>query len=73
VKVDYYYGFRPYVSFALEPDNQKLVNDLGWSLYQAGLLDEARRVLERRWRSPVGRSRRFQSPGRESVSCPRSA
>jgi Flp pilus assembly protein TadD len=31
----------------LEPDNQKFVNDLGWSLYQAGRLAEARRMLER--------------------------
>jgi tetratricopeptide (TPR) repeat protein len=32
---------------ALEPDNQNFVNDLGWSLYQAGQLHEARQVLER--------------------------
>jgi tetratricopeptide (TPR) repeat protein len=31
----------------LEPENQKYVNDLGWSLFQAGLLDRARQVLER--------------------------
>ncbi len=31
----------------LEPQNQKFVNDLGWSLYKAGRTDEARRVLER--------------------------
>ena len=29
----------------LEPDNQKLVNDLGWSLFQAGRLKEAEKVL----------------------------
>ncbi|RJQ69341.1 MAG: tetratricopeptide repeat protein [Desulfobacteraceae bacterium] len=29
----------------LEPDNQKLVNDLGWSLFQAGRLKEAEEVL----------------------------
>jgi len=29
----------------LEPDNQKLVNDLGWSLYQAGRLMEAEHIL----------------------------
>ncbi len=34
-------------ALALEPDNQKFVNDLGWSLYQAGAMDEARAVLER--------------------------
>lgn len=34
-------------ALALEPDNQKFVNDLGWSLYQAGVIDEARAVLER--------------------------
>jgi len=33
-------------ALALEPENQKLVNDLGWSLCQAGLADEARRELE---------------------------
>ena len=31
----------------LEPGNQKLVNDLGWSLYQAGRVEEAIPVLER--------------------------
>jgi len=31
----------------IEPENQTLVNDLGWSLYQAGQLEEARQVLER--------------------------
>ena len=31
----------------LEPENQKFVNDLGWSLYRAGKIDEAQRVLER--------------------------
>jgi len=34
-------------ALALEPDNQKFVNDLGWSLYQAGVIDEARAILER--------------------------
>jgi tetratricopeptide (TPR) repeat protein len=34
-------------ALALEPDNQKFVNDLGWSLYQAGSIEEARTVLER--------------------------
>ncbi len=34
-------------ALALEPDNQKFVNDLGWSLYQAGVIDQARAVLER--------------------------
>ena len=34
------------VALALEPDNQKFVNDLGWSLYQAGSIEEARTVLE---------------------------
>jgi tetratricopeptide (TPR) repeat protein len=29
----------------LEPDNQKLCNDLGWSLFQAGRLKEAENVL----------------------------
>ena len=29
----------------LEPGNQKLVNDLGWSLFQAGRLKEAEEVL----------------------------
>ena len=31
----------------LDPTNQKAVNDLGWSLYEAGRLDEARATLER--------------------------
>jgi len=31
----------------LEPENQKLVNDLGWSLLQAGRLPQAREALER--------------------------
>jgi tetratricopeptide (TPR) repeat protein len=31
----------------LEPDNQQLVNDLGWSLLEAGNLTEARSTLER--------------------------
>jgi Flp pilus assembly protein TadD len=31
----------------LEPENQKFVNDLGWSLDKAGKIDEARPVLER--------------------------
>jgi len=35
------------VALALEPDNQKFVNDLGWSLYQAGSIEEARTMLER--------------------------
>ncbi len=35
------------VALTLEPDNQKFVNDLGWSLYQAGSVEEARTVLER--------------------------
>jgi Flp pilus assembly protein TadD len=29
----------------LEPDNQKFVNDLGWSLLEAGHLEEAEKVL----------------------------
>ena len=29
----------------LEPDNQKFVNDLGWSLLEAGRLEEAEKVL----------------------------
>src|SRR6267378_5369327 len=33
-------------ALALEPDNQKFVNELGWSLYQAGRIEEARTVLE---------------------------
>ncbi|HEY7615766.1 MAG TPA: tetratricopeptide repeat protein, partial [Terriglobales bacterium] len=31
----------------LEPGNQKLVNDLGWALLQAGCLPQARETLER--------------------------
>ena len=31
----------------LEQDNQKLVNDLGWTLFQAGLVMRARETLER--------------------------
>src|SRR6516164_1416028 len=31
----------------LEPDNQKLVSDLGWTLLQAGHVLEARKTLER--------------------------
>jgi Flp pilus assembly protein TadD len=31
----------------LEPGNQKLVNDLGWTLLQAGSLPQARELLER--------------------------
>lgn len=31
----------------LDPENQKYVNDLGWCLFEAGLLDEARQVLGR--------------------------
>jgi tetratricopeptide (TPR) repeat protein len=31
----------------LEPDNQKFVSDLGWSLLEAGRIQEARRTLER--------------------------
>jgi tetratricopeptide (TPR) repeat protein len=30
----------------LDPDNQELVNDLGWSLYEAGRFDEALACLE---------------------------
>jgi superkiller protein 3 len=30
----------------IEPENQKLVNDLGWALYGAGCPDGAQRVLE---------------------------
>jgi Flp pilus assembly protein TadD len=30
----------------LEPDNQKLVNDLGWTLLQAGHILEASKTLE---------------------------
>jgi len=31
----------------LDPENQQLVNDLGWTLLQAGRLPEARETLER--------------------------
>ena len=31
----------------LEPDNQRFVNDLGWTLYLSGSLQEARAMLER--------------------------
>lgn len=31
----------------LEPGNQKLVNDLGWTLLQAGFLPQAKETLER--------------------------
>ena len=31
---------------ALEPGNQRFVNDLGWCLYEAGLLQEAFTVLK---------------------------
>ena len=31
----------------LEPENQKLVNDLGWTLLQAGRLLQASEALER--------------------------
>ncbi|MBL8221543.1 MAG: tetratricopeptide repeat protein, partial [Bryobacterales bacterium] len=31
----------------LDPENQKLVNDLGWALLQAGHLAQARETLER--------------------------
>lgn len=31
----------------LEPENQKFVNDLGWSLFQSGAPQEARAMLER--------------------------
>ncbi len=31
----------------LEPGNQKLVNDLGWALFEAGRVEEAERMLER--------------------------
>jgi tetratricopeptide (TPR) repeat protein len=34
-------------ALALEPRNQKFVNDLGWSLYQAGKAEKALPVLER--------------------------
>jgi Tfp pilus assembly protein PilF len=31
----------------LEPSNQKFVNDLGWTLFEAGRIGEAERILER--------------------------
>ncbi len=31
----------------LEPDNQELVNDLGWSLYESGRIIEAREMLKK--------------------------
>jgi tetratricopeptide (TPR) repeat protein len=31
----------------LDPDNQKCVNDLGWSLFEAGRLEKAHRFLDR--------------------------
>ena len=31
----------------LEPENQKLVNDLGWTLLRAGRFEQARETLER--------------------------
>lgn len=34
-------------AIALEPDNQEFLNDLGWSLYLAGRLQEARATLAR--------------------------
>ena len=34
-------------ALALEPDNQKLVNDLGWSLLEAGRLAEAEQMIAR--------------------------
>ena len=34
-------------ALSLDPENQKYINDLGWSLFQAGRLDEARKVLRR--------------------------
>ncbi len=33
-------------ALALDPENQKFVNDLGWSLFEASLLDEASQVLK---------------------------
>ena len=33
------------IAVDLEPDNQKLINDLGWSLFQAGQLKEAEELL----------------------------
>lgn len=34
-------------AITLEPDNQEFLNDLGWSLYLAGRLEEARATLAR--------------------------
>lgn len=34
-----------WIAVDLEPDNQKLINDLGWSLFQAGQLKEAEEIL----------------------------
>lgn len=34
-------------ALALEPDNQRFIDDLGWTLYQAGNIEEARSMLER--------------------------
>lgn len=34
-------------ALALEPDNQRFVNDLGWTLYEAGRFQEALAVLQR--------------------------
>ena len=31
----------------IKPNDQECTNDLGWSLYQAGKVDEARTVLEK--------------------------
>ena len=31
----------------LDPENQKYINDLGWSMFEAGFLDKAKQVLER--------------------------
>lgn len=35
------------MALELEPDNQKFVNDLEWTLLQAGHILEARKTLER--------------------------
>jgi tetratricopeptide (TPR) repeat protein len=35
------------LALQLDPDNQEYVNDLGWSLFEAGRLDEAQQVLNR--------------------------
>ena len=34
-------------ALVLDPENQKYVSDLGWSLFKAGFLDEAEQVLSR--------------------------